>query len=65
MAPPSEKPNQMFGLLSLLLSLFFIIRGIMYVNKYPSGNFSHTLGIIFILLGVTGFIIKGVGIAKR
>lgn len=64
-AAASEKPTHKFGVLSLLLSVFFIIRGIMYMNKYPSGHFSYTLGIIFILLGTAGFIIKGVDMARR
>jgi hypothetical protein len=63
--PASENSTQKFGVLSLLLSVFFIIRGIMYMNKYPAGDFSYTLGIIFILLGTAGFIIKGVDIARR
>ena len=61
----SQQSNHKFGLLSFLVSVFFIVKGFMNMGKYPSGSFGYTLGIIFILLGIAGVIIKGVDMARR
>jgi hypothetical protein len=61
-AAASEKSTNKFGVWSLLISVFFIIKGIMYLGK---GRFQQTLGIVFLVLGMVGLVIKGIDMAKR
>jgi hypothetical protein len=61
----SEKPTQKFGILSLLISVFFIINGMMRMSKNPSGSFLYTWGIILICVGIVGVIWKGLDVVRK
>lgn len=46
------------GIVSVLVSVYFIFNGLMKMSKYPSGSGMHTFGIIMLLTGVAGGIWK-------
>jgi hypothetical protein len=61
-ASPEKQPHK-FGILSLLLSLFFVVKGIIYMSN--GSEVRKMLGLVFLLLGLAGFIIKSVSIARK
>jgi hypothetical protein len=64
-APAAEKSTHKFGVLSLLVSVFFIINGFTRIAKNPSGSMLHTWGIILIIAGTVGVIWKGIDMSRK
>lgn len=52
------KPSQGFGVVSLLVSGYFIFSGIMKMSKYESGSGLYLFGLVMMLVGVGGLIYK-------
>jgi hypothetical protein len=51
--------------LTILISLYFIISGLLKMSKHPSGTFFHSLGILLLLAGVAGTVWKLAEIRKK
>jgi len=61
----SSKNSSQTSVISLLVSVFFIISGSMRMSKAPSGSMLYTWGIILICVGIAGVIWKSIDLAKR
>lgn len=59
------RSSQGFGLVSVLVSIYFIFSGIMKMSKYASGSIGFTFGIVMLLVGIGGLIYKLVDISRR
>ena len=51
--------------LTFLVSLYFIISGLLKMSKHASGSFLHSWGILLLLAGVAGTIWKLAEITKK
>jgi hypothetical protein len=61
----SPKSSARFGILSVLVSVFFIINGSMRISSTQPGSILHTWGIILLCAGILGVIWKGIDMARR
>ncbi|QEC40887.1 MULTISPECIES: hypothetical protein [Chitinophagaceae] len=59
-----NKPTTM-AFLTILVSLYFIISGLLKMSKHASGSFLHSWGILLLLAGVAGTIWKLAEITKK
>ncbi|HVK46504.1 MAG TPA: hypothetical protein VM488_01640 [Pseudobacter sp.] len=59
-----NKPSAI-ALLTILVSLYFIISGLIKMSKHPSGTFLHSFGILLLLAGVAGTVWKLAEIKKK
>jgi hypothetical protein len=59
------KPSSGVGIISLLVSVYFIFNGIMKMNKYPSGSTIYIFGIVMLVAGIGGLIFKLVDMSRR
>jgi hypothetical protein len=59
------KSSSGIGIASVLISVYFIITGIIKIGKYPSGSIGYIFGIVMLIAGVGGLIFKLVDISRR
>jgi hypothetical protein len=59
------KPSGGVGILSLLVSVFFIIKGMINMGRASSGSFLFTWGLIMLILGILGVVWKSIDMARR
>lgn len=59
------RSSQGFGMISVLVSVYFVFSGIMKMSKYPSGTVLYIFGLVMILVGVGGLIYKLVDMSRR
>ncbi len=59
------KSSSGVGLVSVLVSIYFIFSGIMKMSKYPSGSTGYIFGVIMLIAGIGGLIFKLVDISRR
>jgi len=64
-APAAAKEKSSIGVVSLLVSVYFIFNGIMKMNKYPSGSVIYVFGIVMLCAGIGGLIFKLVDMSRR
>ena len=64
-APSAPKEKSSIGVISLLISVYFIFNGIMKMNKYESGSGLYIFGVIMLCVGVGGLIFKLVEMSRR
>ena len=53
------------GVLSLLVSVFFIIKGMINMGRGPSGSLIFTWGLIMLVLGIVGVVWKSIDMSRR
>ena len=61
----NKNSSSQTSIVSLLISVFFIISGFMRMSKAPSGSMLYTWGIILICVGILGVVWKSIDLAKR
>lgn len=59
------KSSSGVGIVSVLISIYFIFSGIMKMSKYPSGSTGYIFGMIMLIAGIGGLIFKLVDISRR
>ncbi|WP_276480370.1 hypothetical protein [Paraflavitalea pollutisoli] len=59
------KSSQGIGIMSMLVSVYFIFSGIMKMSKYQSGSGLYIFGLVMMLVGIGGLIYKLVDISRR
>ena len=59
------KSNSGVGIISLLVSVYFIFNGIMKINKYQSGSVIYIFGFVMLFAGIGGLIFKLVDMSRR
>lgn len=59
------KSSSGVGIVSLLVSVYFIFKGMVNIGRAPSGSFLFTWGLIMLILGVAGVIWKGIDMSRR
>lgn len=59
------KSSQGFGVVSILVSVYFIFSGIMKMSKYESGSGLYIFGLVMMLVGIGGLIYKLVDISRK
>jgi protein-S-isoprenylcysteine O-methyltransferase Ste14 len=64
-AKATAKSSSQTSVVSLLISVFFIISGFMRMGNHSSGSMLYNWGIILVLVGIAGVVIKGIDLAKR
>ena len=64
-AAAKAKSQSSIGVVSLLVSVYFIFNGIMKMNKYPSGSVIYVFGIVMLCAGIGGLIFKLVDMSRR
>jgi hypothetical protein len=64
-AAKQPKSSAKFGIVSLLVSIYFIINGSVKISTYPSGSILNTWGLVMLSVGVIGVIWKGIDMARR
>jgi hypothetical protein len=65
---PSTEPKRTsskIGIISVLVSIWFIINGSMRLNQHPSGTYLHTWGLILVIVGTVGVIWKGWELVRK
>ena len=64
-AASRAKSSSGIGIVSVLISIYFVFSGIMKMSKYPSGSFGYMFGIFMLIVGLFGLIYKLVDISRR
>ncbi|NML19447.1 hypothetical protein HHL16_01115 [Pseudoflavitalea sp. G-6-1-2] len=53
------------AILTILVSIYFIVSGLLKMSRHASGSFLHSWGIILLLVGVAGTVWKVAEITKK
>ena len=61
----APKSSGKFGILSFLISIYFIIKGLININTAPSGSIIYVWGFIMLFAGLAGAIWKGIDMSRR
>ena len=61
----APKSSGKFGILSFLVSVFFIIKGILNLSSAPSGSMLYIWGFVLLGVGLAGVIWKGIDMSRR
>jgi hypothetical protein len=64
-AAKQPKSSGKVGIVSLLISVYFIINGSVKISSAPSGSFLYSWGLVMLSVGIIGVIWKGVDMARR
>jgi hypothetical protein len=64
-APAAFKEKSSFGVVSILISVYFIFKGIYNMSQYPSGSVLNVFGLVMLCGGIGGLIFKLVDISRR
>ena len=64
-AVAKAKSQSSIGVVSLLVSVYFIFNGIMKMSKYPSGSVIYVFGIVMLCAGIGGLIFKLIDMSRR
>ena len=62
---PAKKDSPGLGVVSLLVSVFFIINGSMRISSSPAGSILYNWGIILVCVGIAGVVWKTIDLVRR